>query len=165
MTIMIVAQLIGLLAMGLDVYATLHKPDKHLIRIHSIGSMLFALHYFLLGAIPGALSELLNGTRAGLSSFTKSRLLAFAFLFLYIALLFIIPENALDTLPFLSSILITIGIYFFHGISMRLFYICGFMLWLIYSIYVMSIGGIIVFLILILTSSITIRKLIQSKSS
>ncbi|MCB1531667.1 MAG: YgjV family protein [Alphaproteobacteria bacterium] len=163
MTTLIIAQIIGLVGMALDVYATLNKSDKRLIRIHALGSYIFSLHYFLLGAYPGAIAEILNGTRTSISSFTQSKLLAVIFIGIYMTLTILIPENLIETAPFIAAILITIGLYFFRGINMRLFYLIGFALWLAYSIIVNSIGGIIVFAILLCTTSLTIWRLHKEK--
>ena len=161
---MLAIQALGIIGAALDIYATLHKSDKHLIRIHSVACIIFALHFFLLGAISGAVTELLNGTRTGLASFTKSKILAYAFLTIYTALLLIIPQTPIETLPFIAALLITTGLFFFQSIKMRLFYIAGFSLWVIYSIAVQSLGGIIVFTMLITTSTITITRLYKDQT-
>ena len=120
----------------------------------------YAVHFFLLGAFAGALSELFNGIRTGLSSVTKSHILAYTFIIIYGGLLLIVPHDLFGTFPFLSSISITIGMYFFSGVVMRVFIIAGFFLWLIYSIKVFSIGGIIAYSILLITHTTTIFRLI-----
>jgi hypothetical protein len=153
------AQAIGLLGMAVDVYASLHKKDRNLKKIASLASYIMSLHFFLLGALPGALSELLNGTRTVLSIYTRSRFLAFSFLGFYAIVLLTVPDNLIETLPFISSLSITAGLYFYQGISMRLFNLAGWICWLIYSISVFSIGGIIVFSILLVTTTITIFRL------
>lgn len=151
--------------MALDVYATLHKSDKHLVLIHSLGSLVFSIHYFVLGAFAGALSEFLNGTRTGLSAYFKSNYLGWFFIALYGVLLIIIPADIFAALPFISSILITVGLYFFQSVKMRLFYMAGFALWLIYSIKVLSVGGILLFITLLCTSSYTIYKLYRDQNA
>lgn len=163
-TIFILAQAIGLIATAIDIYATTRKTDKALVQLHALGSALFSVHYFMLGAIPGALSEILNATRTGLSSFTQSKILAYIFLTLYVALLFLVPDNLIGTFPFLCGILVTVGLYFFKGIKMRLFYIAGFALWLAYTISVMSWGGILVFSLLLISTSRTVYQMMKDKA-
>ncbi|HEY8191091.1 MAG TPA: YgjV family protein, partial [Alphaproteobacteria bacterium] len=124
-----------------------------------LASYVMSLHFFLLGALPGALSELLNGTRTALSIYTRSSLLAFSFLGFYAIVLFTVPDNLVEALPFISSLSITTGLYFHQGIPMRLFNLAGWICWLIYSISVFSIGGIMVFSILLVTTTITIFRL------
>ena len=96
---LIFAQVIGLCAMGLDIGASLQKSDRRLIYISCAGSLVYALHFFLLGAPAGA--------------------------------------------------------------AMRLFIVAGFSLWLIYSIHVFSIGGIIAYSILLVTHTVTIFRLMK----
>ena len=157
------AQLVGLLAMSLDIYATTHKSDVHLTRWHSLSSFSYAIHFFMLGANSGMYSELLNGCRVGLSAYTKSRVVAFCFIGIYLGLLLGVPERPHEAIPFVSSLFITIGLYFFAGVKMRLFYLIGFALWLLYSLFVLSFGGVISYSVLIFTTLLTIRQLLKEK--
>lgn len=151
--------------MSLDVYASLQKEDTNLKRLASLSSLIFSAHYFLLGAIPGALSEILNGTRTIISAYTQTRIAAFFFLGINVALLFAIPYDFIQTLPFISSLSITIGLFFYQGIRMRFFYLLGWALWLIYSTSVFSLGGMIVFTVLLVTTLTTIIRLWMEKRS
>lgn len=154
---------LGLFAMGLDVWATLRKDDDGLRKIHGIASLLFSVHYFFLGAIPGALSELLNGTRTGLSAYTQARGLAFLFLLIYTVCLFVIPESIVTALPFIAGFSVTAGLYFYEGVRMRLFYLAAWIMWLVYSLSVISIGGIVLFSIVTITTSMTIFRLLRDQ--
>ena len=151
--------------MGLDVWATLRKDDNGLRKIHGIASLLFSVHYFLLGAIPGALSELLNGIRTGLSAYTQARALAFFFLVIYVVCLLVIPENLVTALPFIAGFCVTTGLYFYQGVRMRLFYLAAGIMWLVYSLSVFSIGGIVLFSIVTITTSITIFRLARPEGT
>ena len=157
------AQLVGLVAMSLDIYATTHKSDAHLIRWHSLSSFTYAIHFFMLDAESGMYSELLNGCRVGLSVYTKSKVVAFCFIGIYSGLLLWVPETPHEAIPFVSSLFITIGLYFFNGVKMRLFYLFGFALWLLYSLFVLSIGGVISYSVLLFTTLLTIHQLLKVK--
>lgn len=161
----ILAQALGLIATAIDIYATTRKNDKSLVQLHALGSAIFSVHYFMLGAIPGALSEILNATRTAISSVKPSKTLGYIFLGIYVVLLFVIPDSLIETFPFLCGILVTVGLYFFNGIKMRLFYIAGFALWLAYTIAVMSWGGIIVFSVLLISTSRTVLRMIKEESN
>lgn len=159
MTYTIIIQSIGLLAMALDIAASLCKNDKTLKITHACASAIFVIHYFLLGAIPGAVSEFFNSARTGLSAYIQSKLLGTLFLSLYILMLFIVPNTLTEALPFIASLSITIGLYFYTGATMRLCHLCGWIIWLIYSIQITSIGSIILFTILTITTTASIIKL------
>ena len=150
--------------MALDIIASLCKNEKTLKITHALASAIFTIHYFLLGAIPGALSELFNSARTGLSAYIQSKLLGVFFLSLYIFMLFIVPDTPTEALPFIASLSITIGLYFYTGIAMRACHLCGWIIWLIYSIQIVSIGSTILFTILTITTTISILKLQQSKN-
>lgn len=157
------AQAVGLCAMGFDVYATTHKSDGRLKLFYCLGCFTYALHFFMLGAATGVIAELFNGARVGLSYLTRSKYLAFFFLAAYGVMIFIVPETFIDTLPFLSSLSITTGLYFYEDIKLRIFYLIGFLFWLIYSIAVFSIGGTISYIVLLVLTSITIFRLVRNK--
>lgn len=154
-------QAISIIAMAIDVSATLNKSDKKLVGLHCLGAFLFSIHFFLLGAMPGALTAIISSTRSGVSLFTKSKVFAYGFLALYSILIFIIPQSYIEALPFIAGILFTVGIYFLEGIKMRILFLITFMLWVIYSLYVFSVGGIILFTIMLITTNITIYRIIK----
>lgn len=149
--------------MGLDVYASLHKDDGRLKKIHAAASLLFSVHYGFLGAGAGALTEVLNALRTALSAYTRSKIPGFFFLGLYGVCLFVIPDSFVATLPFLAALFITTGLYFFDGLTLRLFYLSAWALWLFYAVTVFSVGGIVLFVILLITTGMTSIRLYREK--
>ena len=168
-TYWVFVQAIGLLAMFFDVYATTHKNDKKLIIFNTLGNFTFSLHFLLLGALPGAASEFIGGLRAFLSLFLKEqktgRYISFIFILFYVVMMFVTVNTAIDTLPLLSGICITIALYFLSGIQMRLCFFISILLWMIYAIYTISVGGIILCSIMLCTTSITIIRLLREKTA
>lgn len=160
-----IAQAIGLFTMALDIYATLHKNDRTMVIIHGITAYIWSVHFLMLGAIPGAFAEALNGTRTlgSVISFLKpyERYIAFIFVVIYVILIIWVPKSLIAALPLISSIIITMGLYLLQGVAMRLCWLCGFILCLIYAISVSSIGAVILLTTLTCTSSYRIFKIIR----
>jgi hypothetical protein len=152
-------QAIGLLAMGFDLCATFIKDDRKMIKLNALGSLTFAIHYAMLGAHAGALSEALNATRTSLSLKWKSKYIGLLFVRFYVFLLIVHSRSLIEACPYLCGIIITLGLYFLTGIKLRLCYLIGYSLWLLYSIAAFSIGGIILFSITLITLSLTIFRL------
>ena len=158
-TYFIFVQALGVLAMCFDVYATLNKSDKRLVLFHVLGCYTYAIHFYLLGAVSGAVTELLSGTRLAVSMFNKHKYIAYGFIAVYLALIPVLVTTPLDALPLIASIIFTIAVYFLEGIRMRLLFLCNFILWLTYCIYTGSLGGMISYAIMFSATCLTIFKL------
>ena len=161
--VIIVAQVLGIIGMVLDVSATLQKSDKKLMRVHSAASVFLSIHYMLLGALPGALSEALIAVRTIIASYNKHRAFGIFFIILCFVLIFTSRDSALDMLAPIATLFSTIGLYFFEAIRLRIFYMISFAIWLVYSIYVFTIGGIMLFVMMLITSSYTIWRLKKAR--
>jgi len=161
----IIAQIIGLTALGMDIIATWQKSDRRLVFFHMMGCLLFALQYVLLGAIPGAAAEIVNAVRNSGALYLKSRYWGYVFIAAYLAMMAALSDTLIDTLPFLSSLCFTLAIYFFSGIKLRLLHVAGYLLSLIYGIYVLSLGTVIACIILMGTTGMTITRLLRKKTT
>ena len=60
----IVAQIIGVFAMAFNIWSYQQKQQKHIIALQLVGSTLFGLHYFMLGAYMGGLLNAVGIVRA-----------------------------------------------------------------------------------------------------
>ena len=153
------AQILGFIAMFVDIRASYQKKDQQLKKMHALASLIFSAHFFLLSAWVGAASELLNSVRTYMSIKGIKKKTGIFFCLVYALLMLIMSDGFITHLPFIASISITYGIYFCHGKKLRLLYLLGWFLWLVYSIAVVSVGAIILFMILCSTTTYTILKM------
>ena len=161
----IFVQALGLIAMALDLYAANQKSDSKLMRVIALSSAIFAVHFMLLSAIPAALSELITAARYYVADKYKKKLVCLVFIGFYMLCGVFVADSLFDTLPFLASIIGTIAIFFFNGISMRILFILGQSMWLAYGVVVFSLGGIILYLSLITMTATTIYRLYKVENN
>lgn len=164
LTYEIIAQAIGLLATAFVVGSFAHKRDNHLKIWVAVGNVIFALHFFMLGAYAGMLINIINIFRATFSiKFHKSTKMMIFFWSIYIMTGVYIYEKPVDTLPVLASLLGTFSMFKLSGIKFRLFTMLGSSSWLIYATVFQSIGGMITETFLMVLNSSTIYRLIKDK--
>ena len=60
----LLAQSLGLIAMGIDIWGTSLKDDRKLVLTIALTSVLFSVHFALLQAPAGAASELMTAVRS-----------------------------------------------------------------------------------------------------
>ena len=153
----IVAQILGVLGMGMNVLSFQGKKQKTIIGIQLFGSLFFAVHFFLLGAYTGAL---LNGAaiiRAALYA-NKEKIrhisvvngIFIGFYLLSYVLTFTVFQKAVtpfhlavELLPVIAMIATTISFAMPSAASVRKFALIGSPSWLVYNCINFSIGGIL----------------------
>ena len=152
------AQIIGIVAMAANVIAYQFKSKRSIILCQLLGSTLFAVNMFMLGAVMGGLLNIVGIARA-LVYIKPERLklpriaINGIFMLLYIAsyvLVFAVfgkeptPFNLIvEILPLVGMGAMTVGLSLNGAKRIR---ICGFInspCWLIYNILNFSIGGIL----------------------
>lgn len=159
-----VAQAVGILASALIIYAFTHKSDKRLKIFLMLSNILFASHFFLLGAYAGMAINALNCLRVGLSiKFHNSNKIMLGFISAYLGAGFLVYQNPQDVLPIFSACLGTFAMYKLSGIQMRLCLSVSGMSWLIHDIIYGSIGGVITESVLLVTNVITVFRLYRDK--
>lgn len=154
-----IAQAIGIVAMLFDLTSAAQKDDRKMVLLSAAGCSTFALHYFLLGAHAGMFSELLNASRNLISQKWKYRALGFVFAGINAAMLLWKADDIWSALPYCAGIIISLSLYNLKGIGLRIGYIAGFSLWLTYTIYQFSIGGMLMFSIAIILYATNIYRL------
>lgn len=154
----IIAQLIGIFAMVANCLSYQQKKDTTLLAFQLVGSTLFGINYFLLGAISGAMLNVVAVVRA-LIFIKKDRFNArhpawlVTFILLYLAsyvLVFTvfdkeptIPNLIIELLPVLAMIIATVSYRYADAKMIRRFGIFASPLWLTYNIANVAIGAII----------------------
>lgn len=134
-------QIVGYFAFLFGVMALFQTKDIHLKTLLIVHSVLYAAHFFLLGELAAVCGCVIAIFRISLSIFTRSWLVV---ALLICASLLCAPfagQYWYAILPILASCILTIGLFRFSGVPMRLFILAGSMLWLIHNIAAGSIGG------------------------
>ena len=138
------AQIIGLLASAAIITAFGMKCDRRFKFVIFAGHMLFALHFFLIGAYAGSVTNLINGGRTIFSiKFHQSTRIMIFFIGLYTLSAILMVREPIDFLPFFTGIIGTYAVYKLSGIPMRLILLLSSFMWLVYNTVFSSYGGII----------------------
>ena len=110
-----IAQAIGLMAMGFDLWAATHKDDRKMVLFNTVACGTFALHFFLIGAYSGVVAELFNVARNTISRKWKYKSIGLVFAGVNAAMILTV-DNVISALPYICGIIISISIYNFDGI-------------------------------------------------
>ena len=153
----IVAQIIGILAMLINLLSFQQKKQKTIITFQFFGSVFFAVHFFLLGSAIGGILNVTAAIRAAIYS-NKEKTGAdkpfwiYIFTLAYIAAYILVftvfrkePTAAnliIEVLPVLSMVVTTVSFWMKDAKMLRALGLIGSPLWLIYNIINISIGGI-----------------------
>lgn len=135
------AQCVGYVAFVIGVSAFLQKSDRKLKALNATQSLVYSVHFILLGNFPASACSLLSGFRSFASLKTRSPLLAAAIIALNVAFGLVFAKNGVGWLPVLGACLGTIGFFLMRGVRMRLVLLAGTFLWLANNILSGSIGG------------------------
>jgi hypothetical protein len=138
------AQGLGLLACGLIVSSYFFKSDKTFKCFLMAGNLVFASHFFMLGAIAGVAINIINFARIGLSIKCHNSISIMAvFMGIYVLAGTIIYQQPYDVLPVIAGIISTFAMFKLSGIKMRCCMYLVSLSWISYGIIFKSIGIII----------------------
>jgi hypothetical protein len=135
------AQCVGYVAFAVGVSAFLQKSDRKLKALNATQSLVYSVHFSLLGNFSAAACSLLAGFRSFAALKTRSPLLAAVIIALNVAFGLVFAKNSVGWLPVIGSCLGTVGFFFMRGVRMRLVLLGGTFLWLANNILSGSIGG------------------------
>lgn len=159
------AQFFGMVSFTLGILCFYQRDDKKLKIMMLLLQLNNVLHFGLLGAWTASLSALLSVARTGLAIRTRSRRLAYVFMFLSALLGWFVGERWTDVFPILGSCMGTYAVFCLSGIRMRLAFLLGAMFWLTNNIIVGSLGGTLLEATLIVVNLNTIRRLYREKNA
>jgi hypothetical protein len=135
------AQAVGYIALILGVTSFLQKNDRRLKFFNAVQSLVYGLHFILLGHLPACASALVSSLRS---------FLALRFSSLWLGALMIAANLGLGVafvtswsgwLPVIGSCIATFAIFTMRGIPFRLVLLASTLLWLANDIVAGSIGG------------------------
>lgn len=156
-------QLIGYLGYIIGVSAFFQKDDNNFRRQLTIVNVIMALHFYLLGPASwvAAILNIINIFRNIASMKTKNR----GVMLFFIALMWLLSLPTLNTpvqyLTVIGTSIVTYSLFRLHAQNMRLGILLSSFLWIIYSVWVGSVGGLaieITFAIVNITTIIKIRR-------
>ena len=135
------AQVVGYLALILGVTAFLQKSDQRLKFFNAVQSLVYAVHFVLLGHLPACASSLVSSTRSFLALRYRSLWLGAAMIAANLALGAAFVTDWAGWLPVIGSCIATYAIFNMRGIPFRLVLLASTLLWLANNIVTGSIGG------------------------
>lgn len=144
----ILIQTVGLLGTALFFISFQCRDNRTLFRVQLVAYFLYTAHLLLLGAVTGGISYLINLIRSAcLGSnwkFGRSKVMCWILCIMQMAVLFFTWAGWISILPVVANIAATVGGYTHNAKKIRL---AGMLvnspLWIVYSILVGSIAGVL----------------------
>ena len=160
----ILTQGLGILASGFIIFAFTNKSDDRFKIFVMIGSLIFAAHFYLLGAYAGVVVNLINAARSGFSiKYHRSNAALAVFLSIYAIMGIIICKQPVDALPFIAGSMSAVAMYKLSGIKFRLCLSVVSGCWLAYGIIFQSVGVVMTELFVQVTNASTIYRLVRDE--
>lgn len=135
------AQIAGYIALAVGITAFLQKNDDRLKLFNATQSLIYALHFVLLGNLPASGSSLLSSIRSFLALRYRSRLLGAVIVVAIAAMGAATVRRPAGWLPVVGSSIATVAIFTMSGIPFRGVLLASTLLWLANNIITGSIGG------------------------
>ena len=169
----LIAQIISIGGMSMNVLSFQRKEQKQIIFMQLLGSTLFGISYFMIGAFVGGMLNVVGMIRAIVyykrELFRTDKIywvwgLSAAYVAIYVttfALLGTEPSAgnlAVEALPTVGMIITTFSFYLGKASAVRFIGILNSPLWLVYNIVEFNIGGIITEVIVIASIIIAILR-------
>ena len=144
--------------MAITIISYQQKAQKRLLICQLLGGTLFAISFFLLGAIVGSILNILASVRAIMFLYPKKLNASHPvwlgiFIGIYVAVYVLtftlfgteptIPNLAIEILPIIGMTALSVGFMFQDSSKVRLLGLISSPSWLIYNIYYLSTGAII----------------------
>jgi hypothetical protein len=134
-------QIVGYISFVLGVAAFLQKTDRGLKILGATQSLVYAVHFALLGNAPAAASAIISSTRTSLSLRYRSVLLAAVFVLVNIVAGLFLVQGPLGWLTVVGTCAATVAMFTLSGVRLRLALLGSTVLWLANNILSRSIGG------------------------
>ena len=156
------AQLVGIAASCFVIIAYCIKSDVKTKKMIMGGTALFALHFFMMGALTAMGVTLLNIVRVWLSiRYHGVVWLCALFVSLYIVIGIVTFQEVRDVLPIVAPVLGCIAMYFLKGIQFRALCLVAMACWLVYGLLIGSIGTVLTQVVVSSVNISTIYRLIK----
>ena len=164
-----VPQLIGILGYLVGISAFLQRRDNVFRWQLTIVNVIMTLHFYLLGpeSYPAAILNVVNIFRNIASNYTKNILVMLFFIALMWIFYFFTTPDPTQFIHYLSVIgttLVTIALFHLQQQKMRLLILMSSVLWIIYSLWIGSLGSLAIEVTFAIINIITIIKLSKKQT-
>ncbi|HCM83693.1 MAG TPA: hypothetical protein DIS76_03910 [Rhodospirillaceae bacterium] len=163
------AQIIGYIAFAVTVLAFWQKRDKPLLLLNALACVFWVIHYFMLGAWVGAMTEALVGVRSYMSAYMTDikhkHMAAAGFMLAFILVGIIGYRGWHDVLNVVACICGTLSMVYLTDFRLRYGMLVASGLWLMYNGLVGSMGGVMAGLILVLTQLLTLIRMYRDRAA
>lgn len=157
------AQCFGYVAFALGVASFLQTDDRRFKLFMTGECVAYVVHFLMLGVPTAAASSLVSVARSVTSLYSRSAWFAAGFVALNIALGLALATTWWSWFPLLASCIGTLALFLLEGVRMRLAMLLGTLLWLTNNILSGSIGGTALELVIAVTNSFTIFRMLSAR--
>ncbi len=156
------AQVAGYFSFVLGVSAFLQRTDHRLKSFNASQSLVYALHFGLLGNLPAAASSLISSGRSFLALRFKSVTLAAAIVVVYVIAGLMLAKTPAGWLTVVASSVATLAMFMLTGVPLRLVLLGCTLAWLANNILSHSIGGVLLESTIVAVNASTIFRMVQA---
>jgi hypothetical protein len=139
----IIIQFIGIVGFGLTCITPLWKTTKHMLIVGALASMLFVIHYLLLGAWAGAAIDVICASRCILAAYYPKTWVKWMFYLSPFAILFLNPINLANTCVCIAALINSISSFKTDAQTMRVMDLSSIPFWTFYNFTNLSYAGLI----------------------
>jgi hypothetical protein len=156
------AQIVGYISFVLGTAAFVQRTDRRLKILLAAQSLIYALHFLLLGNLTASTTALISSFRSALTVRYRSVLLAFAVIAVNIGVAAAFAKSGPGWLPVIGSCAATLALFTMRGIPLRSVLLGSTLLWLTNNILCGSIGGTLLESLIAIMNFSTIIRLMRS---
>ena len=166
MTLPILGQIVGLIALGLCIAAFASKRDDRLLLILILANMAFAGQFFLLGGwVAGAISCLIVLRILLVRRYKRNRAVMATMLAATGLVAALTWQGPADVVPLLAGLIGTWAMFMLDGIPMRALLAVAAACWMLANYLTGSLGALAAEGLILMTNAITIYRLHREKSA
>ena len=155
---MLYIQLIGILAFCFWVLSYYRKSIKEIIIFQGTSNFIYAVHFFLLGALSGAYLSLVGiAKNIVFLKFKNKKLISIIFIILYLIVTIIFFEGLYSILPMCANCVYILFMIKEDKKKLLIGELLSCIIWLIYGIFVLSYAGIITEIIACISAIVQLK--------
>ena len=161
--IYLISQIIGMIAFFFSLLAYHRNKKKQILGTMLVSNILNIIHYLLLGAYSGCLTKILATMRDTfiITKESNNRLSKNIFLYIFILLYILVGivtfDNILSIFPIIAALIYLIPTWNGNEITVKKAAFACYFFWLVYNISILSISGILSYIVSIISTFIAIK--------
>ncbi len=154
------AQTLGFIYALFLMFSNFGKTAKQILLLQTVSFFFKGIHYYLLGGISGFLTSIISMIRNIIFTKIKSnKIWTIIFILIYLAIGFLTYTTFGTLLPIIATIFYTIIVNKNNPSYLRWGMFITSVIWFLYNIYIISYGGIITQVVILVSNIIAIIKL------